>query len=119
MTAAARIKGSELDSWYDEWVALADRVLALADDQAAAGRTVSARAAYLRGANYLRAAGSMLMGAPLDPRLKSSHERHCAAFAKAAALSEHPLAKVTIPMRTPSCPATSAHPATTGHRARR
>ncbi|TXH42829.1 MAG: alpha/beta fold hydrolase [Actinobacteria bacterium] len=104
MTAAALIKGSELDSWYDEWVALADRVLALADDQAAAGRTVSARAAYLRGANYLRAAGSMLMGAPLDPRLKSSHERHCAAFAKAAALSEHPLAKVTIPYEDTELP---------------
>lgn len=104
LATSARIKGSDLDSWYDEWTALGDRVLELADAEAAAGRTVSARAAYLRGANYLRAAGSMLMGTPPDPRLRISHDRHAVAFAKGAALLDHPMQSVRIPYEDTSLP---------------
>ena len=81
LTAAATVKADDLGTWYDAFNALAERTLALADG----ADDRSARQAELRAANYFRAAGSMLMGVPLDPRLVESNRRSRAAFARALA----------------------------------
>lgn len=83
-----------VDSWYEQWLALAERVLDLA---AHAEDTQSARAAYLRASNYLRAAGSILMGVPLDQRLVDSNARQADAFRRGVALLESPPEIVQIP----------------------
>ncbi|MCO5299142.1 MAG: hypothetical protein M9886_04240 [Candidatus Nanopelagicales bacterium] len=75
LAAARLIDPANLDSWYEQWTALGQRVVDLADRAAAAGHAQTARLAYLRGSNYLRAGGSMLMGAPVDPRLVESNLR--------------------------------------------
>jgi pimeloyl-ACP methyl ester carboxylesterase len=83
-----------VESWYEQWRALAERVLDLA---AHAHDRQSARAAYLRGSNYLRAAGSLLMGVPLDKRLVDSNLRQADAFRKGVSLLDHPPEIVQIP----------------------
>ncbi len=92
LATAALIDPASLDSWYDQWTALGERVL----DTAEGAGPQTARSAYLRGSNYLRAAGSMLMGLPADPRLVESNRRQAEAFGKGAALLEHPPEKVEI-----------------------
>jgi pimeloyl-ACP methyl ester carboxylesterase len=90
LAAVRLIDPADLDSWYEQWTALGQRVVDLADRAAAAGHAQTARLAYLRGSNYLRAGGSMLMGAPVDPRLVESNLRTADAFRKGAALLDTP-----------------------------
>lgn len=90
-----------VESWYEQWTALAERVLELA---AHAEDAQSARAGYLRAANYLRAAGSILMGVPLDPRLVDSNTRQADAFRRGVALLEHPPEVVEIPFEQTTLP---------------
>jgi len=83
---AARVDGTHLTSWYDAWTATAERVLALADAELATGRLETARGAFFRASNYFRTAGVMLMGTPLDDRLRVTNARQTAVFQKGAAL---------------------------------
>ena len=52
MTTAARITPGDWESWYREWLALAERIAAIADKSTADGHTASASSAYLRASNY-------------------------------------------------------------------
>src|SRR5262249_9560936 len=47
LSVAGAIRGSDIEGWYAAWLAMGERVLALADESRAAGRDVSARGAYL------------------------------------------------------------------------
>ena len=92
------------DDWYQEWVATADRIAALGDEAAAAGRRVSAREAYFRACNYYRSAYFPLYGAPVDPRLVEAFDKETATFLKGAALSDTPIEAVEIPFEGKSLP---------------
>ncbi len=87
MATARRISGTDLDSWYSEWTATADAVFAAAE---AAENVVAARHAFFRACTYYRAAGGMLLGAPLDPRLVEATQRQADAFRRGAALLDVP-----------------------------
>jgi alpha-beta hydrolase superfamily lysophospholipase len=104
LTTAARVDEASLSSWYEEWLATAERVLALAADEEARGNTVSARDAYFRAANYLRNAGVMLMGTPIDERLRSSNARQTEAFRRGAALLALPPELLAIPFEDTTLP---------------
>ena len=52
LATAGRIRDGDANGWFEEWQQTADRVRALAEECAAAGRRVSARGAYLRAATY-------------------------------------------------------------------
>lgn len=97
MEAARQVKGTDLDSWYTAWYALAERVYRLARDAQEAGRLVTARGAYLRACTYYRTAGVMLLRPPLDQRLRASVSAQRAAFQAAAALMDPPAETITIP----------------------
>ena len=73
LATARAVPGTDLDGWYSAWTELAGTTAELADAARAAGRVATARAAYFRASNYHRNAGVVLMGAPLDERLRSAN----------------------------------------------
>jgi alpha-beta hydrolase superfamily lysophospholipase len=86
LAAATAVRGTDLASWHEAWSSTAAAVLALAESEAAAGRTQSARPAFFRASSYFRTAGVMLLAAPLDPRLVDSYARQTSCFRSGAAL---------------------------------
>lgn len=101
---AAQITPADPDSWYRAWTATADRVFHIAESCAAAGRSVSAREAYLRASNYYRTAWLPLFGAPVDDRLVAAFDREAEAFARAAAGMSPAVEAVEIPYEGTSLP---------------
>jgi hypothetical protein len=97
LAVVGAIRGSDIESWYAAWLAIGERVLARAEESRAAGRDVSARGAYLRASNHLRAAYTFLMGPGADPRIASTYQRHREAFGSAAALMQPAAERITIP----------------------
>ena len=104
LATARRVKGTDLDSWHDEWLATARRVANLAEAAEAKGRRETARLAHLRASTYYRTAGVMLMGTPLDPRLVASNARQTDTFRRAAALMDSPVETIEIPFEGASLP---------------
>ena len=97
LSTAERITEGDVNSWYEEWYATAERIRGAAEDSLAAGHTVSAREAYLRAATYYAMAEFYLHGDPSDPRIKESSAKGRDCFARAAELSETPIEAVSIP----------------------
>jgi alpha-beta hydrolase superfamily lysophospholipase len=104
LATARRIRESNLGSWYAEWGKTADAAAELGEREQSAGRTETARLAYLRASSYYRTAGVMLMGTPLDARLVASNTRQTETFRQAATLMqpapevlEIPFEGVTLP----------------------
>lgn len=92
-----RIPAGDNNAWANEFLALADRMEAIADGCAKAGNTVSAAETYLRAASYYASAMEALQAfADSAPILNAfhSHRRCWDAF---AALNRPALAKVAIP----------------------
>ena len=116
--AARHVREAELDSWYEEWRRLGDRVEALAREAEAAGRSETARVAYLRACSYHRTSGVMLLGYPLDPRVVTAHRAQKAAFQAAMRLTRLPVEGVEIPFEGARLPGYLFKPsAAAGHRA--
>jgi pimeloyl-ACP methyl ester carboxylesterase len=104
LATARRVQGTDLDSWYAEWTELASSTAALGASELASGRDETARAAFFRAANYHRNAGVMLMGTPLDDRLRSSNATQTAVFRQGAALLASPPEIVAIPFEGTTLP---------------
>ncbi|HXN62174.1 MAG TPA: alpha/beta fold hydrolase [Acidimicrobiales bacterium] len=97
LSTVARIKGTDLASWHNEWVSTAAATQSLAERALEAGRTETARLAFLRAASYFRTAGVMLMAPPADERLVRAYAAQTEAFRRAAALFAQPPEIVDIP----------------------
>src|SRR5918998_4067104 len=69
------IEDGDLDGWYQQWTATAERVAGYAHESARAGHTISASDAYLRASSYYRAAYLPLFGSPVDPRLVEAFDK--------------------------------------------
>lgn len=54
LTTAQAITAGDYDSWYDQWLATADRIAVEAEKSYAASHLVSARDGLLRASNYYR-----------------------------------------------------------------
>jgi len=104
LATASRIRGTDLDQWYDEWTATADAAWALGVAAEARGDRVAAREAFLRACTYYRTGGGMLLGTPLDPRLVQSNSRQTAAFRRGAALLDSPPEVLEIPYEGTTLP---------------
>jgi len=98
------IEEEDLDGWYLQWIAAAERVAGYADESARAGHTISASDAYLRASSYYRAAYLPLYGAPVDPRLAEAFDKEADTFQKAAALMTSPVEPVEIPYEGTTLP---------------
>ncbi|MCV7213729.1 alpha/beta hydrolase [Mycobacterium crocinum] len=97
LTTAQAITAGDYDSWYDEWLATADRVAAEAEKALAAGHFVSARDGLMRASNYYRSADFYLHGNPRDPRISHAYTRARETFIAAAALLDPPVEPIEIP----------------------
>lgn len=97
LTTAQAITPGDYDSWYDEWLAVGDRVAAEAEKARAAGHLVSARDGLLRASNYYRSADFYLHEHPDDPRIKHAYTRARDCFIAAAALFDAPVQPIEIP----------------------
>ncbi|KAI0183717.1 alpha/beta hydrolase [Xylaria flabelliformis] len=93
--AVGQIRDGDPVSWAQAWQTQADRARELADEAFEAGQRVLARRAYLRAANYTRAAGYMIVSP--DPRQRDVCEKVNALFHKAAALFDCGVHYVSIP----------------------
>jgi pimeloyl-ACP methyl ester carboxylesterase len=92
-----QVPPGDMAAWHREWLATADRVAAIGDACAAAGRRVSAREAYLRASNYYRTSYLPLFGAPPAPELVQAFERESATFSAFAERADPPLEAIEIP----------------------
>ncbi len=104
VTTVQRVGAGGIDDWHREWIATADRIAAIGDASAAAGRRVSAREAYWRACNYYRSSYFPLYGAPTDPRLVAAFDKETATFLTGAALSDIPIEAVEIPFEGTTLP---------------
>jgi pimeloyl-ACP methyl ester carboxylesterase len=104
LATAARVDGTSLTSWHDAWVSTGERVYRLAEAELAAGRLETAREAFFRSSNYFRTAGVMLMGAPVDDRLRTANARQTDVFRRGAALLSHPPEILAIPYEGTTLP---------------
>jgi pimeloyl-ACP methyl ester carboxylesterase len=95
--AARQIRDGDAGSWFAGWYGFADRLAAAADKSRADGHTVSALGAYLRAANYFRAAFTFLIGTPVDPRVVDAYRRQRTAFEAAVRLMRPGAERVSIP----------------------
>jgi hypothetical protein len=86
------------------WTSTAGRVCALAETELAAGRLKTARDAFFRASNYFRTAGVMLMGPPLDERLRATNARQTEVFRRGAALLAQPPEILDIPYEGTTLP---------------
>ncbi|KAL7937099.1 Alpha/Beta hydrolase protein [Trichoderma chlorosporum] len=96
LTAAAKIKPGDFESYYTAFNDLAVRVHNQAEKIDVNKYPVSARTAFFREATYLRSAEFYLHGNWEDSRINSTWDKHRTAFDKAIALLPVPGQRVTI-----------------------
>lgn len=105
LDTASRISDGDMESWHNEWLALAERVYAHAEDFAKEGNTVSARNHYLKASGYYRNASFFLHANPSDERIYEMWEKSCESFRKASSLYEPSIESVEIPYENTAMPA--------------
>jgi hypothetical protein len=98
LSTADRVVDGDADSWCQEWIATAQRLVTVAEGRASSGHQVSARAAYLRAAAYYAMALSSVDGTK-DPGalLQSTFTEHRRCFDAYAELLDPPAERVKIP----------------------
>ena len=97
LATVQRITDADADSWFDEWMATAKRVHALAEEAEKSGHVASARDAYLRAAVYAGAAFFYVLATRDPGRELATWRWHRAAFDKAMRLWPTPVEKVDVP----------------------
>ena len=105
LATAGRIRDGDANGWFEEWQQTADRVRAVAEECAAAGRRVSARGAYLRAATYYANALYVIDATEREPRASCRvWMAHRGCFDRFADLCDPPLERVEIPYEGDDAP---------------
>lgn len=104
LSTAARIAPGDFGSWTAQWLATAQRVHRIAGDCRERGHVVSARQAYLRAANYYRAAEFYLHGDPADPRIRQLSREARGCFQAALALGRDEVMALAVPYEGTTLP---------------
>jgi dienelactone hydrolase len=89
--------GASYQTYYASFLALARRTSALADAEVAAGRTVSARSAYLRACTYYDMCLYFILGTTAAAREASAYAACQRCFQAASQLFDPPFEPVRIP----------------------
>lgn len=97
LATATRITDADADSWFDSWMATADRCLDEAGACEAGGHAVSARWLYLRASFYMGTAFFYVLATRDPSREVAVWRRHRDAFDRAMALWATPVEAVEIP----------------------
>lgn len=96
LRAASQIVPGDFDSWYKEFIFLANQIHDKAEAINAKRFPVSAREAYFRSATYYRAASTFLYTNTSDPRIYSVWDSALGDFDKAISLLPVPAERVNI-----------------------
>jgi pimeloyl-ACP methyl ester carboxylesterase len=104
LVISEQITEGDYGSWYDAYLAAADRIAAEADDALRSGHRVSARDGLLRASSYYRSADFFLQGHPDDPPHYHAYDRSVECFRQAAALLTVPVQPVAIPYENTTLP---------------
>lgn len=97
MTTIQRIKDGDIDSWFDEWIATADRALEIAGEAMGRGHRLSAHEAYLRASFYYGVAFFYVLGTKDPSRSLPTWQSNRGAFDKAADTAAPPWERIEIP----------------------
>jgi hypothetical protein len=103
LDTAARIDAADLNSWPKEWLSTAERVRKMAENSLGRGHKRSAGHAYMRAANYYRAA-LIHHPEPGDPGVVHAGRQSVICFDKALELLTIPAQPVRIPYEGTTLP---------------
>lgn len=92
---ASRMTAGDLDSWHEEWTKVGDRNRLRGDASEAQGNVITARACWLRAADYYRSAEFWLE--PDDPRRLATFDLIEQVSQKAGRYFDLPLEVVRVP----------------------
>ena len=101
---AVNTAGAGYQSYYDTFLALAQRVDAQAGAELAAGHTASARAAYLRAASYYDLCVYFVLGTDARASEATAYARTQRCWVRFCQLSDTPIEPVSIPYETGHLP---------------
>jgi dienelactone hydrolase len=104
LVTAGRIRSGDVDSWYEEWNRIAEKVEREAVDQLARGHHISARDSFLRAATYYCNSEFFLHGDPRDPRITSAYQKSVECYQACAKLFDPPIEPVEIPYEHTTLP---------------
>ena len=97
LDTAARIDDRDTMSWFNEWMKTAERVRGMAGESLDAGHPISAGEAYLRAANYIRAALIHYADQHTDPETPAYAQLAVDSYVTALSLLSIPGQAVRIP----------------------
>lgn len=103
LDTAHRIAPGDEWSWPTQWIRTADRIRTMGDESLAKKRQLSAGNAYLRAANYYRAA-LIHHPEPKDPSVLETGRRAVSTYDKAISLLKIPAQAVRIPYQGTTLP---------------
>jgi esterase/lipase len=103
LETAQRIKADDVWSWANEWIRTATRVRTMGDQSLTKGHKISAGKAYLRAANYYRAA-LIHHPEPKDPSVLQTGKNAVKTYDKAIELLKIPAKAVRIPYENTTLP---------------
>ncbi len=104
LATIAEVSDGDHQKWFDGWVALGRRVVAIADSCAAGGRRQSAADAYLRSANYFAIAVNAVDGLKSHDPLLPTFREHRAAWDGFVRNAPYPAEAVDIPYEETTLP---------------
>ena len=104
LTLSDRIVAGDYDSWYNEYLTVADRLTAEAEIELRAGHGISARDGLLRASNYYRSAEFFLHVNPKDPRINHAYDLSVSTFRQAAKFFPYQVQVVAIPYEGTTLP---------------
>ena len=97
LATVERIPSGDFEKWYQEWLAIADRMRGIAEQSASSGNPVSARKAFLRAATYYSASAIFIDGTKDPSRGVSAWKRHLTCWELFCAYMHPQAEKVSIP----------------------
>ena len=103
LSTAYRIKESDFESWYNEWLKTAKRVQNYAQECLKNGHNISAREAFLRASNYYRVSGFLIID-PQDTRSTETWKSSKDCFNQAARLFPFSFEPIQIPYEQTNLP---------------
>lgn len=97
LATVERIPSGDFEKWYQEWLALAERMQGIAEQSASSGNPVSARRSFLRAASYYSASAVFIDGTKDPSRGVAAWKRHLTCWELFCSSLNPPAQKVSIP----------------------
>jgi len=104
LVTASRITAGDVDSWYEAWHDITQRIAKEAGEQLEHGHRISARDSFFRAATYYRASEFFLHGNPQDSRIGNAYRKTVECYLSSARLFDPPIEPMEIPYEHTTLP---------------